>query len=195
MKQRFANKLEMDDLTNSNKNLMQTSCREMAKNENKKEKKRESIEIVVSQFNETNNKNNHKSKTLALAELPGHIPESTIMQEKNLFNKIGMIMDRYILDTAQLQVNISSLNRQNLNKRMQKLAEKKESLANCADYDNLQAESIHELYVFFDDSCVEILQLLHRAFRRFADTQVRNQSVCDYFCQTSLLACWIAVDL
>ena len=32
----------------------------------------------------------------------------SFMKEKNTFNKIRMIVDRYIIDSAHLQVNISS---------------------------------------------------------------------------------------
>ena len=50
--------------------------------------------------------------------LSSKIPQSNIMKENNILNKIAMIMDRYIIDSAELQVNISSQNRRKLFEKM-----------------------------------------------------------------------------
>ena len=105
--------------------------------------------------------------------LPDNIPLSNIMKEKNIFNKIRMIVDRYIIDSAHLQVNISSFNRYGLYKKMDVLQQWQ---IDCKDSnENVNDEMLIQLYQFFDDSCKEILHLLQSSFRNFKLTEAYMQ--------------------
>ena len=134
------------------------------------------IEKINQNSNDKNNNNNNN--TFKFPYLPSNIPQSNIMKEKNIFNKIAMITDRYIIDSAQLQINISSINRKRLFEKMKKLAElninskKKHDYINDSgnykdDGDDMDREW---LFTFFDDACKEIFLLLKTSFRNFNKT-------------------------
>ena len=131
-------------------------------------------------------------------DIPSHIPRSNIFQAKNIFKKIEMIMQRYVNDSAHLQVNISSLNRYSLFGKIKDYFQLQKEMGlitnddvnensndkyNSNNYDNTKYDKfekdllngkndplLYELYSLFDDSCREILSLLRASFRAFTKT-------------------------
>ena len=107
----------------------------------------------------------HKKKPFEFPSLAHDIPKSDIMQEKNVINKVKMIMERYIVDTAALQVNISSVNRKHLYSKAAKLD-------SCNIDPNKPNNDIEFLETFFDAAGREILMLLRGSFSNFTSTPV-----------------------
>lgn len=128
-------------------------------------------------------KNKSKLKSKRFPSLPPNIPQSGIMKEKDVFNKITMIMNRYIFETADLEVNISSLNRNNLYQRYDNLLRNKiawkldvlRHVPNSEGDRDSNCKISHEtkinMYNFFDDGCNEIVMLLRTSLRNFRKTQ------------------------
>ena len=175
-------------------------------------------EIVINYHdddNDNNNNNNVQSKSKNVKNtidmyinnfidypvMTDKIPQSNIMKEKNVFDKISMILNRYVSDRAQLQVNISYINRQQLflkeKQSIPKLKKQMEnwnnnnSVNNVNDNKNVNGNDnerkendeilnsneivLIELYQFFDESCQEIIRLLNTSFKNFTNSDEYKQ--------------------
>ena len=117
-------------------------------------------------------------------KLSPKIPKSDIMKEKNIYKKIDMIMERYIIDSAHLQVNISSNNRKKLYHNGHLIKEKQKQLESSSSttttietqeeelLKNKNKKEILYLCNFFDNAGKEILYLLRGSFSNFKASKV-----------------------
>ena len=87
-----------------------------------------------------------------------------------------MTMDRYIHESSNLQINISSKDRKKLENNfvfIEKWLNQHNN--NCNDiYDD--DGTLEKMYTFFDIPIKHVLRLLRGSFRRFSETQVRLYS-------------------
>ena len=131
----------------------------------------------------------NKWHTNKFPRLPDDVPMSNIMKKDNLFDKIEMIMDRYIVDSAELQVNVSSQVRNDLSQQRDWLRQMKSKykfdkqcgniiIMNRSQNQNEDENQdqdieilINKLYVYFDAACREIWLLLRSSFANFSKSE------------------------
>ena len=150
------------------------------------------------------------SKTLSIKKrfkipftLPSkNVPLSNIMQEENLFVKIGIIMDSFLTDYASFQVNVSDKMLKMMKKLMMKVNEIQLEYKNSFIIDNVDididingndndnddeldmqeynrgppsedTESWTILFCIFDEPAKQVMKSLNRSFGKFTETPVK----------------------